>query len=180
MKIRPIGIIRTPFKSKEETPIQPFRSKDIGKVKVFKKYQEGLKDIEGFSHIVLIYKFHRSRDYRLLVEPFVDNELRGLFATRYPKRPNQIGLTVVKLFKRKNNILFVRGIDVIDKTPLLDIKPYIPELAPVTEAMTGQPIPGGPSIIIRSFFSSWAILTAFFLTSLTNLPEFSSAMPNLA
>lgn len=137
MKIRPIGIIRTPYKSKEETPIQPFRSKGIGKVVVFKKYQEGLKDIEGFSHIILIYKFHRSRDYRLLVEPFVDNELRGLFATRYPRRPNQIGLTVVKLLKRRNNILFVRGIDVIDKTPLLDIKPYVPEFGPKTKIKIG-------------------------------------------
>lgn len=137
MRIRSIGIIRTPYKSKEETPIQPFRSKGIGKVTVFKKYQEGLKDIEGFSHIILIYKFHRSKGYRLLVKPFVDNELRGLFATRYPRRPTQIGLTVVKLLKRKNNILFVRGVDVIDKTLLLDIKPYVPEFGPKIKVRIG-------------------------------------------
>jgi len=130
LKIKPIGTIHTPFKRKEETPIQPFRSKAIGKVKVFKQYQEGLKDIEGFSHIILIYKFHRSKRYCLKVKPFLDDAEKGIFATRYPRRPNQIGISVVKLLRRKENILFVKGIDVIDGTPLLDIKPYVPEFGP--------------------------------------------------
>jgi len=130
MKVIPIGIIHTPFKCKKDTPIQPFKSKAIGKVEVFKKYQEALSDIEGFSHLILIYKFHKSKGYSLKVKPFLDDEQRGLFATRYPRRPNQIGLTVVKLLERKGNTLFVKGIDVIDGSPLLDIKPYIPDFGP--------------------------------------------------
>jgi tRNA-Thr(GGU) m(6)t(6)A37 methyltransferase TsaA len=125
MEVKPIGIIHTPFKSKKETPIQPFRSYIIGKVEVFKEYQEGLEDIEGFSHIILIYKFHKSKGYSLMVKPFLDNEKRGLFATRAPRRPNQLGLSVVRLLIKEGNILFVENIDVIDGTPLLDIKPYV-------------------------------------------------------
>ena len=137
MKIKPIGIIYTPFKNKKETPILSIKSKAIGKVEVYKKHQEGLKDIDGFSHLILIYKFHKSRGYKLLVKPFLDNEMRGLFATRYPRRPNQIGITVVKLLNKKNNILTVKGIDILDKTPLLDIKPYVPEFAAKTKVKIG-------------------------------------------
>lgn len=137
MKIKPIGIIYSPFKNKKETPIQPFKSKAIGKIEIYKKYQKGLNDIEGFSHLILIYKFHKSKGYQLLVKPFLDTEMRGLFATRYPRRPNQIGITVVKLLSKKGNILTVKGIDIIDKTPLLDIKPYVPEFATKTEVRIG-------------------------------------------
>ena len=136
MKIKPIGIIHSPFKSKQETPIQPFRSKAVGKIEVFKEYERGLDDIEGFSHLILIYKFHRSRGFSLKVKPFLDNRLRGLFATRAPRRPNQIGLSVVKLIRRRGNILFVNGIDVIDGTPLLDIKPYVPDFNSGEEVRT--------------------------------------------
>ena len=137
ISLKPIGVIYTPFKDRKETPIQPFKSKAIGRIEVFRKYQQGLKDIEGFSHIILIYNFHRSKGYKLLVTPFLDSELRGLFATRYPRRPNQIGITVVKLLSRKNNILIVKGIDIIDRTPLLDIKPYVPEFAVKTKVKVG-------------------------------------------
>lgn len=137
MRVNPIGIIRTPFKNKEETPTQNCKSKAIGKIKLFKKYQKGLKDIEGFSHLILIYRFHKSKGYELLITPFLDTELRGLFATRYPRRPNQIGISIVKLVGVKNNILTVKGIDVIDKTPLLDIKPYVPEFATKTKVKIG-------------------------------------------
>jgi tRNA-Thr(GGU) m(6)t(6)A37 methyltransferase TsaA len=130
MEVKPIGLIHSPFKSRSSTPIQPSRSVSTGIVEVFKEYEEGLDDIEGFSHIILIYKFHKSRGYRLKVKPFLDGEYRGLFATRYPRRPNQIGLSIVKLSKRKRNILSVEGIDVVDKTPLLDIKPYVPDFIP--------------------------------------------------
>jgi tRNA-Thr(GGU) m(6)t(6)A37 methyltransferase TsaA len=136
MKIKPIGIIHSPFKSKQETPIQPFRSKAVGKIEVFKEYERGLDDIEGFSHLILIYKFHRSRGFSLKVKPFLDDRLRGLFATRAPRRPNQIGLSVVKLIRRRGNILFVNGIDVIDGTPLLDIKPYVPDFNSGEEVRT--------------------------------------------
>lgn len=137
MKIKPIGIIRSPFKGKKETPIQPFKSKAVGRVEVHKKYQKGLKDLDGFSHIILIYKFHRSRGYKLQVKPFLDDTPRGLFATRYPRRPNQIGLTVVKLLNKKGNILTVKGVDTLDKTPLLDIKPYVPEFAAKAKVKVG-------------------------------------------
>ncbi len=130
MKVIAIGIIHTPFKCKKDTPIQPFKSKAIGKVEVFKKYQNGLKDTEGFSHLILIYRFHKSKGYCLRVKPFLDEGKKGLFATRYPRRPNQIGLTVVKLLRRKENTLLVKGIDVIDGSPLLDIKPYVPDFGP--------------------------------------------------
>jgi len=137
MRVEPIGIIHSPFKNKEETPTQTFKSKAIGKIELFKKYQKGLKDIEGFSHLILIYKFHKSRGYKLLVTPFLDTELRGLFATRYPRRPNQIGISIVKLVGVRNNILTVKGIDVIDKTPLLDIKPFVPEFAAKAKVKIG-------------------------------------------
>jgi tRNA (adenine37-N6)-methyltransferase len=127
MKIKPIGIIHSPFKSKQETPIQPFQSKAVGEIEVFKEYERGLDDIESFSHLILIYKFHKSRGFSLKVKPVLDDRLRVLFATRAPRRPNQIGLAVVKLIRCRRNILFVNGIDVIDGTPLLDIKPYLPD-----------------------------------------------------
>jgi len=136
MKIKPIGIIHSPFKSKQETPIQPFRSKAVGEIEIFKEYERGLDDIEGFSHLILIYKFHRSRGFSLKVKPLLDDRLRGLFSTRAPRRPNQIGLSVVNLIRRRGNILFVNGIDVIDGTPLLDIKPYVPDFNSGEEVRT--------------------------------------------
>ncbi len=137
MEVTPIGIVRTPFKCKKDTPIQPFRSKAIGRIEVFEEYAEGLSDTEGFSHLILLYSFHKSRGHCLKVKPFLDDQLRGLFATRYPRRPNQIGLTVVELLKRESNILFVKGIDVVDGTPLLDIKPYVPDFGPMEKIRIG-------------------------------------------
>ncbi len=127
MRMCPIGIIHSPFKLKERTPIQPFKSNKIGQVEVYKEFAPGLQDILGFSHIILIYRFHKSKNYELLVKPFLDDRSRGVFSTRYPARPNQIGISVVQLLKQKNNVLFVKGIDVLDGTPLLDIKPYVPD-----------------------------------------------------
>jgi tRNA-Thr(GGU) m(6)t(6)A37 methyltransferase TsaA len=124
---KPIGIIYSPFKDKIKTPIQPSRSVASGRVKVFKQYARGLQNIEEFSHIVLLYKFHKSRGYRLTVTPFLDKTPKGLFATRYPRRPNQLGMSIVRLIKRKGNILYVKHVDVISGTPLLDIKPYVPD-----------------------------------------------------
>ena len=136
MKIKPIGIIHSPFKSRQETPVQPFRSKAVGEIEVFRQYERGLDDIESFSHMILIYQFHRSRGFSLKVKPLLDDRLRGLFSTRAPRRPNQIGLSVVELIRRKGNILFVNGIDVIDGTPLLDIKPYVPDFNSGEEVRT--------------------------------------------
>ncbi|MFZ6017721.1 MAG: SAM-dependent methyltransferase [Nitrospirota bacterium] len=92
MRLKPIGIIHSPFKSIQECPIQPSRSKAIGEVEIFKEYQEGLEDTNGFSHLILIYWFHKLKGYCLRVKPFLDTQLRGLFATRAPRRPNQTGL----------------------------------------------------------------------------------------
>ena len=122
-----IGIIHSPFTDKSMTPIQASRSQVIGSVEIYPQYAEGLRDLEGFSHIILLYAFHGSSGYSLIVKPFLDDQLHGLFATRYPDRPNPIGMSVVKLLKRQNNILEIKGVDMLDDTPLLDIKPYVPE-----------------------------------------------------
>ena len=130
MRLIPIGIIHTPFKCKKDTPIQPFKSKAFGKVEVFKKYEEGLSDVEGFSHVLLIYRFHKSRGYKLKTRPFLDKCDRGIFSCRYPRRPNQIGISIVKLVRRDKNILTVKHVDMLDGTPLLDIKSYNPYFEP--------------------------------------------------
>lgn len=125
--IKPIGIIRTPYKTTKEIPCQGYRSKEVGEIEVFGEYEEALTDIEGFSHMIVLYLFHRSDPYTLLVKPFLDDRLRGLFATRAPKRINPIGLSVVKLLERRGNILKIAEVDMLDGTPLIDIKPYVPQ-----------------------------------------------------
>jgi len=125
---KPIGVIKSPFKKKEGTPIQPKAAKGIkGVVEVFEEFKGGLKDLDGFSHIILIYHFHLSKKYNLLVKPYMDDNFRGVFATRAPARPNNIGISVVKLLKIEDNKLYIENVDIIDGTPLLDIKPYVPE-----------------------------------------------------
>lgn len=120
-----IGTIKTPFKSKEDMPVQSKACEGIaGKVILNKELTDGLDDLTGFSHIFLLYFFHQAKDYKLKVKPFLDNQERGLFATRAPQRPNAIGISVVKLIKIESNILYIENVDIIDGTPLLDIKPY--------------------------------------------------------
>lgn len=128
IKYKPIGIIHSPFKEPKGTPIQPTGAKNIdATVELFPEYVEGLKDLEGFSHIILIYHFHLSKHTSLRVKPYMDDELRGVFATRAPSRPNPIGISVVRLVKVEGNILHIQDVDAVDGTPLLDIKPYVPE-----------------------------------------------------
>ena len=130
MKIeyRPIGVIHSPFKKREGMPIQPAGADGVrGTVEVFHEFTEGLQDLEGFSHIILLYHFHQSTDAALRVTPFMDSQPRGVFSTRAPKRPNPIGISVVKLIKIDGSSLHVENVDIIDETPLLDIKPYVPE-----------------------------------------------------
>lgn len=128
IKYKPIGIIYSPFKEPRGTPIQPTAAKDVwGRVEIFPEYVDGLKDLDGFSHIILLYHFHLSGEASLRIKPFLDNEERGVFATRAPRRPNPIGLSVVRLNKIEGNVLYVQDIDIVDGTPLLDIKPFIPE-----------------------------------------------------
>jgi tRNA-Thr(GGU) m(6)t(6)A37 methyltransferase TsaA len=125
---QPIGIIRSPFKTTEGMPIQPSGAKSIkGEVEIYPKFIEGLKDLDGFSHIILIYHFHKVTGSKLTVIPFLDSKPRGVFSTRAPVRPNHIGFSIVKLLKIENNFLHIENIDILDKTPLLDIKPYVPE-----------------------------------------------------
>ena len=128
LELKPIGIIHSPYKSREEAPYQGCERDEICQVELFKEFEEGLKDIEGFSHIILIYYFHKSRGYHLLVKTPWDVKLHGLFTTRSPNRPCPLGLSVVELVAREKNILKVKGLDAIDGTPLLDIKPYIPSI----------------------------------------------------
>jgi tRNA-Thr(GGU) m(6)t(6)A37 methyltransferase TsaA len=135
--MRAIGVIHSPFTDKSQTPIQPTRSQAVGRVEVFPEFADGLHDLEGFSYIILLYAFHQSNGYSLQVKPFLDDHLRGLFATRYPYRPNPIGLSVVRLLARRENILDIEGIDMLDGTPLLDIKPYVPDFDVHIDARTG-------------------------------------------
>jgi len=136
-EFKTIGIIHTPYDNDKDIPYQAHESEGIGRIEVFDEYAEALRDIEGFSHLIVIYEFHSSikesnkenlslRAEGLLVKPFLDDKLHGIFSTRSPVRPNPIGLSVVELRERRGTDLFVKGVDVLDGTPLLDLKPYVP------------------------------------------------------
>ncbi len=133
-----IGTIHTPFKSVEGMPIQPSGAEGVeGTVGILPDFVEGLKDLDGFSHLILLYHLHRVKSYSLSVIPFLDKVAHGIFATRAPKRPNAIGLSMVKLTAVKDNIVQVKNIDVLDGTPLLDIKPYVPDFDLVQATSVG-------------------------------------------
>lgn len=137
-EFKPIGIIHTPFKNTEGMPIQPAGATGIkGTIELFQEFQPGLKDLAGFSHITLLYIFHKNKGFNLEVVPFLDTEPRGLFATRAPRRPNPIGLSTVELEYIENNIIHVQNVDILDQTPLLDIKPYVPDFDRHSEIRTG-------------------------------------------
>jgi len=128
MEVKPIGIIHSPFKKPDGMPIQPvFADGAEGTVEVLPQFAAGLKDLQGFERIWLIYWFDRATETKLIVKPFRDSPERGLFSTRAPCRPNPMGMSPVRLLRIVNNSLYVADIDVLDGTPLLDIKPYIPE-----------------------------------------------------
>jgi tRNA-Thr(GGU) m(6)t(6)A37 methyltransferase TsaA len=123
--LTPIGVIRSEHTLASAVPIQPvFAQGCRGRVELLPEFVEGLRDLEGFSHIYLIYVFDRAEAAKLLVRPFLDDQMRGVFATRAPSRPNPIGLSVVELLGVEGNTLLVDGVDALDGTPLLDIKPY--------------------------------------------------------
>ena len=135
---RPIGVIRSPFKEIKGMPIQPTGALGIaGTVEIESSYEDGLKDIEGFSHLILIYHLHLSKGYSLKVKPFLDNRLHGVFSTRAPNRPNPIGISVVRLLKVEVCILHIADVDIVDGTPLLDLKPYVPEFDTRPATRTG-------------------------------------------
>ena len=138
IEIKSIGIIHSPYTRKEETPIQgAFRPEGTGWIEVFPEYEEGLKDIEGFSHIILVYVFDRSGPVRLVRPTLLDDTPHGIFASRHPGRPNGIGLTVVRLLGREKSILHIGGIDTLDLTPVVDIKPYVTRFDCFPEATEG-------------------------------------------
>ena len=127
IEYRPIGIIYSPFKTPEGSPIQPSAARDTkGKIEILPEFEEGLQDLAGFSHIILFYHFHLSGKFSLKVIPFLDDQQHGVFATRAPSRPNPLGISVVRLMKIESCDLYIQDVDVIDGTPLLDIKPYVP------------------------------------------------------
>jgi tRNA-Thr(GGU) m(6)t(6)A37 methyltransferase TsaA len=136
--IKSIGTIKTPFKAIEDMPIQPKGAKDVeGIIILDEELSEGLKDLDGFSHIYLIYSFHEVKRTELTVTPFMDTQERGVFSTRTPLRPNHIGLSIVKLKSVQDNKVYVDGIDVLDGTPLLDIKPFIEKFDGVKDSKSG-------------------------------------------
>ena len=124
---QPIGVIHSPFQEPKGVPIQPSAAQDVeGVVEIDPAYQEGLQDLDGFSHIILVYHFHLAKPGPLLRKPFMDTQKRGIFAIRGPSRPNTIGISIVRLQKIENGRLFVQDVDIVDGTPLLDIKPFVP------------------------------------------------------
>ena len=138
LALRPIGVVHSPHTEPAGTPIQPRYAADChGEVEVDPAYEEALDDIDGFERIWLIYWLHRSRPYRAKIVPFRDTQLRGLFATRSPSRPNPIGMSVVRLHGREGNRLKISGVDIVDGTPLLDIKPYVPRFDVYPDAAAG-------------------------------------------
>ena len=138
LQYRSIGLIRSPFKDIEGMPVQPAGAAGVaGRLEIDPEYAEGLKDVEGFSHLIVLYHFHMVREVQLTVTPFLDTRPRGVFATRAPKRPNPLGLSVVKLVRREGSVLFIQNVDVLDETPLLDVKPYVPAFDRVEQASSG-------------------------------------------
>jgi tRNA-Thr(GGU) m(6)t(6)A37 methyltransferase TsaA len=135
MQLKSIGIIHSPYKNRKESP--PQGREEICWIEVSEQYAEGLKDIDGFSHLILLYWFHQGKDYALLVKTPWSPELHGLFSTRSPDRPNSLGFAVVELIERKGNKLKVKGLDALEGTPLLDIKPYLPEIDSKTNVRVG-------------------------------------------
>ncbi len=134
----PIGTIYTPFQDTHDMPIQTKGGKGIkGTIEIKPSFAEGLMDIRGFSHIILLYHLHRSKKYSLIVKPFLDDAVHGVFATRAPKRPNPIGLSVVRLRKVEGRVLHIEDVDIVNGTPLLDIKPYIPDIDAFRTKRTG-------------------------------------------
>jgi len=135
---RPIGVIHSEHLQPEKTPIQPVYARECrGRAEVFPEYAAGLRDLEDFSHLYLIYHFHRAEPAPLLVKPYLQDAERGVFATRFQSRPNPIGLSVVELERIEGNILYLKGVDILDGTPLLDIKPYTAKFDGIAARQSG-------------------------------------------
>lgn len=143
----PIGTIHTPFQQSSDAPIQGGLARDTeGEIQLLPNFQQGLADLEGFSHIIVLYAFHKSESFKLTVTPFLDNKPRGLFSTRAPRRPNPIGMTVVRLLGVEGCTLTIQGVDMLDGTPLLDIKPFVPTFDQQPEPRVGWLEPHLPQL----------------------------------
>ncbi len=138
IRFKQIGIIHSPFKKPEGTPIQPTAARGIeGSVEIFQEFTAGLRDLDGFSHIILLYCFHMAKESALEVKPFMDDKTHGVFATRAPKRPNPLGISIVRLLGIEDGIIRIRDLDIVEGTPLIDIKPYVPVFDDREEIRTG-------------------------------------------
>ncbi len=128
IEYKQIGIIHSPYKTPEGMPIQPATAHGItGSIELYSEYEEGLSDLSGFSHIILLYNFHLSKGYTLKTQPYLDETRRGVFATRSARRPNPIGISIVGLERIEKTTLHIVNVDIVDGTPLLDIKPHVPD-----------------------------------------------------
>lgn len=146
----PIGVIRSPFTELEGMPIQPAGADGVvGTVEVLPEFADGLLDLDGFSHIILVYVFSASKGYDAVVTPFMDAVPHGVFATRAPRRPNPIGLSVVRLIRAEGCVLHIENVDVLDGTPLLDIKPHVPGFIPGGLVRIGWLTPADESVVQR-------------------------------
>lgn len=135
---RPVGVAHTENHDPQKTPVQPvYAPEKLGRIEIFTEYARGLLDLEGFSHIYVLYHLHRAGEPNLIVKPFLQDVEHGVFATRAPCRPNGIGLSIVELLMRQRNVLFIRGADFLDQTPIMDIKPYIPRFDHVVTTRNG-------------------------------------------
>ena len=135
---QPIGIIHSPHRLAEQTPVQPIYARGCpGQAEILPSYHEGLRDLEGFSHVILLYHLHKAGPPRLIVQPFTGDRLCGVFATRHPQRPNPIGMSLVRLARVEGGILHLLDVDMLDGTPLLDIKPFVPRFDRVENARGG-------------------------------------------
>jgi tRNA (adenine37-N6)-methyltransferase len=123
--VRQIGVVRSEHTIPENTPIQPVYAEEcMGQIELFPEYEEGLLDIEGYSHLIILYWLHKAGEAKMLVKPFLEDKIHGIFSTRTPLRPTPIGLSIVRLLERKGNVLSIQGVDMLDGTPVVDIKPY--------------------------------------------------------
>ena len=137
LELHPIGVIHTPINAPGDAPVQGRLGKIAGEIELHPEYEDALLDIETLSHLIVLYAFHRAKPVRLQVTPYLDTQLRGLFACRAPSRPNPIGFTVVRLIERQGRILKVEGVDMLNGSPLLDLKPYVPDFDSVPDASRG-------------------------------------------
>jgi tRNA-Thr(GGU) m(6)t(6)A37 methyltransferase TsaA len=140
MKIeyKPIGVVSSPYRNLKEIPNQPHYAKDIaGQVEIFPEYRSGLKDLDGFSHLILVCHFHMSSVFSLQIVPSGESDMRGLFATRSPNRPNPVGISIVRLIKIEDNILHISDLDILDGTPVIDLKPYVREFEKLSKVRDG-------------------------------------------